>query len=60
MAGLWGFGLGLVCQKLGCWWRGTMIAVFEISQQIPSDCLQPKFPSVPHLPSEKNSNASNC
>jgi hypothetical protein len=21
--------------------RGTMIAVFEISQQIPSDCLQP-------------------
>ncbi len=29
--------------------RGTAIAVREISQQIPSDCLQPKFPSVPHL-----------
>jgi hypothetical protein len=33
--------------------RGTMIAVFEISQQIPSDCVQPKFPSVPLLSSEK-------
>lgn len=33
--------------------HGTVIAVFEISQQIPSDCLQPKFPSVPHLQSEK-------
>jgi hypothetical protein len=30
-----------------------MIAVFEISQQIPSDCLQPKFPSIPHLQIEK-------
>jgi hypothetical protein len=25
--------------------RGTMIAAFKISQQIPSDCLQPKFPA---------------
>jgi hypothetical protein len=30
-----------------------MIAVFEISQQIPSDCLQLKFPSIPHLQNEK-------
>lgn len=33
--------------------RGTVIAVFEISQQIPSDCWQLKFPSIPHLQSEK-------
>ena len=30
-----------------------MIAVFEILQQIPSDCLQLKFPSIPCLQSEK-------
>jgi len=33
--------------------RGTMIATFEISQQIPSDCLQLKFLSIPHLQREK-------
>jgi hypothetical protein len=33
--------------------RGTMIAVFEISQHLSSDCLQPKFPSIPHLQREK-------
>jgi hypothetical protein len=30
-----------------------VIAAFKISQQIPSDCLQLKFPSIPHLPSKK-------
>jgi hypothetical protein len=30
-----------------------MIAVFEISQHLSSDCLQLKFPSIPHLQSEK-------
>ena len=30
-----------------------LIAVFEISQQIPSDCLQSKFPSIQHLQSGK-------
>jgi hypothetical protein len=35
-----------------------MIAAFEISQHLSSDCLQPKFPSIPHLQREKDSNAS--
>jgi len=30
-----------------------MIAAFEISQQLSSDCLRSKFPSIPHLQSEK-------
>ena len=29
MAGLWGFGLGLVSQKLGCWWREQMALCSE-------------------------------
>jgi len=33
--------------------RPTVIAAFEISQQIPSNCLQPKFLSILHLQSEK-------
>jgi hypothetical protein len=36
-----------------------MIAALEISQHLSSDYLQPKFPSIPHLQREKNSNASN-
>jgi hypothetical protein len=30
-----------------------MIAAVEISQHLSSDCLQLKFPSIPHLQSEK-------
>jgi hypothetical protein len=36
-----------------------MIAAIKISQHLPSDCLQPKFPSIPHLQREEDSNASN-
>jgi hypothetical protein len=36
-----------------------MIAAVEISQHLSSDYLQPKFPSIPHLQREEDSNASN-
>jgi hypothetical protein len=39
--------------------RGTMIAAVEISHHLSSDYWQSKFPSIPHLQREEDSNASN-
>jgi hypothetical protein len=47
MAGVLRFWSGFSFSQMGVSGdRGTMIAVFEISQQIPSDCLPLKFPSI--------------